>query len=165
MSLAEEFGLHDYPAPAGGCLLTEPIFAYRLKDLLTFNPSPSLRDIALLKRGRHFRLSPACKLVLGRDMAENEMIESLSADGEFLLTVEGCGSPVALLAAGKVTEEDLNRAAALCARYSDAKSSAEVEVTVRKGDTLFTLVTSPAGKELVEALRIEKGAIAGKPIS
>jgi tRNA-uridine 2-sulfurtransferase len=158
MALAREFGLHDYPSPAGGCLLTEPNYAHRLKDLLTFKPSPSMRDIALLKIGRHFRLSPVCKLILGRDEAENEMIESLSTESEFLLNVEGFGSPVTL-AAGEVTDEALNIAASLCARYSDAKGISEVEVTVRKGDSTCKIMGSPAGKEVIEALRIEKAKI------
>ena len=38
MTLAEELGVKDYPAPAGGCLLTEPGFSRRLKDLLEHQP-------------------------------------------------------------------------------------------------------------------------------
>ena len=34
MDLAEALGIVDYPSPAGGCLLTEPLFCARLKDLL-----------------------------------------------------------------------------------------------------------------------------------
>jgi tRNA U34 2-thiouridine synthase MnmA/TrmU len=34
MNLAEKIGVKDYPCPAGGCLLTDPNFAIRLKDLL-----------------------------------------------------------------------------------------------------------------------------------
>ena len=55
MALAENYGLNDYPAPAGGCLLTDPIFSRRLKELLAHSPEPELREIELLKTGRHFR--------------------------------------------------------------------------------------------------------------
>ena len=34
MALAEEYGITRYPAPAGGCLLTDPGYAARLKELL-----------------------------------------------------------------------------------------------------------------------------------
>ncbi|MBI5664062.1 MAG: 7-cyano-7-deazaguanine synthase, partial [Nitrospirae bacterium] len=34
MALAEELGLTEYPAPAGGCLLTEPNYSHRLRELL-----------------------------------------------------------------------------------------------------------------------------------
>ena len=155
MALAREFGLDDYPAPAGGCLLTEPNYAHRLKELLTFNPSPSARDIGLLRIGRHFRLSRTCKVIVGRDEAENDAIESLSAEKDSLLRVEGFGSPVTL-GTGTLTDEALKIAASLCARYSDAKSIAETEVTVRQANDTFKIMVSPAGNEIIEAMRIEK---------
>src|SRR6266498_5555079 len=70
IALAEEFGLTDYPAPAGGCLLTEPNYSHRLRELLRHNPDPSLSELHLLRVGRHFRLSPACKAIVGRDEKE-----------------------------------------------------------------------------------------------
>lgn len=155
MALAREFGLDDYPAPAGGCLLTEPNYAHRLKDLLTFTPSPSARDIELLRIGRHFRLSPVCKVIVGRDEAENDAIESLSAEKDSLLRVEGFGSPVTLVT-GTLTDEALKIAASLCARYSDAKGIAETEVTVRQANDTFKIMVSPAGSKTIEAIRIEK---------
>ena len=155
MALAGEFGLDNYPAPAGGCLLTEPNYAHRLKELLTFNPSPSARDIGLLRIGRHFRLSRTCKVIVGRDEAENDAIESLSAESDYLLRVEGFGSPVTL-GTGALTDEALKIAASLCARYSDAKSFADTEVTVRQANDTFKIMVSPAGNEIIEAMRIEK---------
>ncbi len=155
MALAREFGLDDYPAPAGGCLLTEPNYAHRLKELLTFNPSPSARDIGLLRIGRHFRLSPVCKVIVGRDEAENDAIESLFEEKDSLLRVEGFGSPVTL-GTGALTDEALKIAASLCARYSDAKNIAETEVTVRQANDTFKIRISPAGNEIIEAMRIEK---------
>ena len=129
IALAREFGLEDYPLPAGGCLLTEPNYAYRLKDLMAFNSSPSMRDIDLLRIGRHFRFSPSCKIVIGRDKVENEIIESLAADTDCLLWVEGYGSPLTLVTA-EITDEVLRIAASLCARYSDAKGLPSVNVSV-----------------------------------
>jgi tRNA-uridine 2-sulfurtransferase len=155
MALAGEFGLDDYPAPAGGCLLTEPNYAHRLKDLLTFDPSPSARDIKLLRMGRHFRLSPVCKVIVGRDEAENDAIEALSAQSDPLLRVDGFGSPVTLVT-GTLTNEALKIAASLCARYSDAKNIAETEVTIRQANDTFRILVSPAGNEIIEDMRVEK---------
>jgi tRNA-specific 2-thiouridylase len=155
IALAKELGLTDYPAPAGGCLLTERNYSYRLKDLFTYNPAPEIRDICLLKIGRHFRFSPSCKIVVGRDSTENEIIESLSVNGDCLSKIEGYGSPTTLLT-GEITDEAVKVAASLCARYSDAKNLFEVESIVIKGDNTFRLRVSPAGDETVEALRIEK---------
>ena len=154
ISLAREFGLKDYPPPAGGCLLTEPNYSYRLKELLTYSPNPDLRDLSLLKMGRHFRFSPLCKIIVGRDMHENEKIKSLSSH-DLLLKVEGYGSPTALVI-GEVTEEALMTAASICARYSDAKNLSEVEVSISKGNATFKLRVPPAGNDLLRDLRILK---------
>jgi len=153
IALAKEFGLTEYPAPAGGCLLTEPNYAHRLKEFLTYKPHPSLDDLKLLKIGRHFRFSPSCKIVIGRNKAENENICSLSVNG-CLLKVEGYGSPTTLID-GDITDEALRVAASLCARYSDAKNLSEAEVSVIKGSDTFTFRVSPASNEIIEALRIE----------
>jgi hypothetical protein len=155
MALAAAFGLKDYPSPAGGCLLTEPNYAHRLKDLLMHNPDADLRDIALLKMGRHFRFSSSCKVIIGRDKDENAVIESLSTDGDYLLRAVGYGSPVTLVS-GDSTEEALRVAASLCARYSDGKGASGVEVTVEHGQKTFSLLIAPAGDEIISALRIEE---------
>jgi tRNA-specific 2-thiouridylase len=154
MDLAEEFGLTDYPSPAGGCLLTEPNYACRLKDLIAFDPSPSLRDIDLLKIGRHFRYSPLCKIILGRDRTENETIEALATDEDVLLKANGYGSPLTLIS-GQITQDALKVAASLCARYSDARNNLSVDVT-DVNDPGFMLKVSIAGDELIDVLRIEK---------
>jgi hypothetical protein len=153
MALAKEFGLTDYPAPAGGCLLTEPHYAHRLKDLLIYQPDPDLDDLSLLRIGRHFRFSPSCKIIVGRDKAENEKIWPLSAKG-CLLKVEDYGSP-AVLIAGEITYETVKVAASLCARYSDAKKLSDVEVIVFKENETSTFKISPADDEIIEALRID----------
>ena len=153
MTLAKDFGLTDYPAPAGGCLLTEPHYAHRLKDLLTYQPDPDLDDLSLLRIGRHFRFSPSCKIIVGRNKIENEKIWSLSAKG-CLLKVEGYGSPTTLIV-GEITDETLQVAASLCARYSDAKGIHEAEVTAIRKGTIFTLKTAPCADKIIEALRIE----------
>ncbi len=67
MKLAEQFNIRDYPCPAGGCLLTDPGFARRIRDLMEHQYDFSLNDVHLLKFGRHFRLSPKVKLVVGRN--------------------------------------------------------------------------------------------------
>jgi tRNA U34 2-thiouridine synthase MnmA/TrmU len=153
MTLAKDFGLTDYPAPAGGCLLTEPNYACRLKDLLAHNPDPDYDDLSLLRIGRHFRFSPSCKIIVGRNKAENEKIWSLSVKG-CLLKVEGYGSPTTLIV-GEITDEAVRVAASLCAKYSDAKGIREAEVTAIRKGTISTLRTAPCADEIIEALRIE----------
>ncbi|MEW6170880.1 MAG: 7-cyano-7-deazaguanine synthase, partial [Candidatus Omnitrophota bacterium] len=64
IALAKKFNIKDYPCPAGGCLLTDPGFARRLKDLLKYDKL-DLNNIELLKVGRHFRLNSEAKLIVG----------------------------------------------------------------------------------------------------
>lgn len=155
MALAEEFGLKEYPTPAGGCLLTDPIYSFRLKELLKHNPDPSLKEINLLRTGRHFRLSPYCKAVVGRDRHENAMIESLAEEGDYLIQVINFGSPLTLLT-GEVSSRDLEIGASLCARYSDGKNRLSVKVKIRRigGGVEFRTV-SPATEDLIKDLRIQ----------
>jgi tRNA-uridine 2-sulfurtransferase len=153
MLLAKDFGLEDYPAPAGGCLLTEPNFSRRLKELLAHNPASVLKDIELLKIGRHFRFSHSCKIIVGRDKGENDKIESLSAGSDCLLKVEDCGSPLAFIS-GEVTGEAVKAAASICARYSGAKNLSEVEVSVMRESSRSKLKVVPASDEILAALRI-----------
>lgn len=156
IALAEEFGLKDYPSPAGGCLLTDPIYSYRLKELLSHNPDPSIKEINLLRVGRHFRLSAYCKAVIGRDEEENTMIESLGERGDCLIKVIGYGSPVTLVTGKVITEREIELGASLCARYSDGKQMPQLRVSVeKKGYGKEMRFSIPAKDELVKALRIQ----------
>jgi len=161
MALACELGLTEYPMPAGGCLLTEPIYAFKLKDLLTYNNSPEYKDINLLRVGRHFRFSPECKIIVGRDNEENEAIKSLGDTKDCLLRVEGVGSPLTIIR-GKVTDEALHIAASLCARYSDAKKLPEATVAIISDNKSFYLNVKPADNAIIDNYRIEKKGTVAK---
>jgi tRNA-specific 2-thiouridylase len=155
MALAAEFGLTDYPAPAGGCLLTEPNYSFRLRELLDHDPDPSLEDLALLRLGRHFRVSLDCKIIVGRNRSENEAMLSLEGGKGVRLRVEDYASPIVLVL-GRATEEIIRIAASLCARYSDARHLHEIGVKVNDSSRIFTLRAEPAGKDLIEQYKIEK---------
>jgi len=120
MALAEAHGIIDYPCPAGGCLLTDPGFARRMRDLVRFRPHFDLNDVNLLKVGRHFRLSPEAKAVVGRNEGENHRLQILARQGDVLFEVKGCGSPITLLR-GEADVEEICLTAAITARYSDAQ--------------------------------------------
>ncbi len=157
MALAAEFGLTDYPAPAGGCLLTEPNYSHRLKELLDHDPDPSISDLQLLRIGRHFRLSVECKLIVGRDKEENENLLSLCGGKGIFLRVPGYGSPITVVR-GAVDEQGIVTAAMICARYSDAKDLKSVAVSVTRDGEESIVKVQPAGSGLVEECKIEKKA-------
>ncbi|MBI5641590.1 MAG: DUF814 domain-containing protein [Nitrospirae bacterium] len=155
MALAREFDLTDYPAPAGGCLLTEPNYSFRLAELLDCDPEPSLMDLQLLRIGRHFRFSQDCKVIVGRNKTENEALLKLHDDDGIYMRVLGYGSPITLVR-GQITKEHLLEAAILCARYSDARQAetADVKVTSQSGE--YILNVSPAAGSDIEDRKIEK---------
>lgn len=142
MALAEAYGITRYPAPAGGCLLTDPGYAARLKELLRYVPEPSRRDLELLKYGRHFRLPGGAKAVVGRTQRDNEAIEALRSSGNFLLQVDHYPGPL-VLGCGVEAGDDLEMAAGLAAAYSDAPQGAPVTVIATHGgpDRVFHLDT------------------------
>jgi tRNA-specific 2-thiouridylase len=132
LALAQRYHITQYLTPAGGCLLTDPIFARRLKDLFAHEDRPEVRGIELLKVGRHLRLSPETKVVVGRQVRDNERIAQLMAPDDDLLKVEGFPGPLCLIPHGGSAEE-IRQSAAICVRYSDAPKDAEVTVIWSRG--------------------------------
>jgi tRNA U34 2-thiouridine synthase MnmA/TrmU len=127
MELARKLNITDYPSPAGGCLLTDPIFSKRLKDLFSSEPEFEIREIELMKVGRHFRLGPHARLVVGRNKGENEIIASLAKAEDLLLFAQSAPGPT-VLALGQFTPEMELFAARITASYSDAKEGEQTEV-------------------------------------
>jgi tRNA-specific 2-thiouridylase len=136
ISLAEQFGIDDYPCPAGGCLLTDPQFARRMKDLMLHDPDFSLNDVHLLKVGRHFRLSPSVRLVVGRNEEENQKIETFSQEGDLILNILYHPGPLSLLR-GNDHPSEIETAASITIRYSKVKDLGKVEVEYNKAGEEF----------------------------
>lgn len=150
MELAKGYGLTDYPTPAGGCLLTDPIFTRRLKDLMALSGgNPSVRRIELLKVGRHLRLSAHHRLIVGRNEADNNRLESLARpeEGDWLAVAEGWPGPLALLPAETEPPDEamLHQAAAICLSYSDAPpgTTGPVKVTGPRGELRLEATSRP----------------------
>lgn len=133
IDLAEQYGIHDYPCPAGGCLLTDPGFAKRIKDLMDHDIDFSTNDVHLLKIGRHFRFSDSVKLVVGRNEEENQKIQTFAQGEDRLLKVSNFPGPLSLLR-GKFDKGDLEKAAAITAHYGKAKDLGKIEVIAKGAD-------------------------------
>lgn len=115
-ALAQEIGLEGFSAPAGGCLLTDPGFARRLRDLLDYRPDVSRAELSALKIGRHVRLSRGLKIVVGRNHAENETLETLAASGTLFQPGDFPGPSV--LAQGRFTPDEERVIGSIIRRYS-----------------------------------------------
>ena len=134
MALAQKMGIKDYPAPAGGCLLTDPIFALRLRDLFSSKSDFELQEIELLKSGRHFRLGPVTKLIVGRNKADNLAIEALAGSPDLLFKTVSVPGPTALMT-GTATPAMEETAARITAAYSDLQAGQETDIRlIRSGD-------------------------------
>jgi len=154
IELAKDFGINDYPCPAGGCLLTDKCFSERLKDLLKYNASYDINDLHLLKIGRQFKISDELKFLVGRDEQDNAKLVSFSKGGDYIFDVLDIPSAVGL-ARGKVTESDIEKMASILARYSDSNGKSVI-VSYRQlpGQDWKNTPAVPAAKNLTEALHI-----------
>ncbi len=157
--LAEKLNVTVFSAPAGGCLLTDPGFSARLDELVEQTPDFDENDVELLKFGRHFRLSPGAKAVVGRDENDNQCVEDLARGADVLLEVTAGHTPVTLLR-GDAGDEQLRAAAALTARYARSRDQAEVECEYwspasggARGDG-HLLTVAPADEPAVNELAI-----------
>ncbi len=72
---AKRDGISEYATPAGGCLLTDEHFAKKTRDLFAHEERPTTKDMELLTIGRHFRIGPRTKVIIGRNEVENLMLE------------------------------------------------------------------------------------------
>ena len=116
-TLAEEFSLKEFGCPGGGCLLTDRLFVPRVRDLMRHSADFTMRDVALLRTGRHFRLTPGTKLILGRNQEENERLTALSSPPYVRVSPVGFQGPEGLLS-GTVDDRVIEMTANIMAYYA-----------------------------------------------
>jgi len=149
MELADKFGITDYPAPAGGCLLTDKGYSNRLGDLFAHQESHAENELHLLKYGRHFRLENGAKLIIGRSEKENEQIVRYhNPDTDMLLNTEDIPGPALLIPRG-CDRDTLLLAASVCVGYSKASADVSVSLTLAE----------PGGREVIRAKRVSPDTI------
>lgn len=153
MELAEKFNIKEYPSPAGGCLLTEANFTNRLRKLLSIRPESRPDDMEILKVGRHFYLGSNL-LAVGRNQSENGRIRNIANDTDLLIKVTDFPGPTGLLRQYEETNQDqIELAASIVARYSDAKKQplANVKIYNRSEEILHTIQVKPMEPDEVPA--------------
>ena len=154
MELAKTFGVMDYPAPAGGCLLTDVGFSRRLKDLFAGKKSYEERDFELLKHGRHFRLHGSHKAIVGRTQKDNERIlNHLDPAKDVLLRMTDVPGPIVLIPCG-APEQMVREAAVLCAAYSKTDNGRPVRVSIKSPEGSKTIEVNRRSREAFQPLLI-----------
>ena len=131
IALAAEFGITDYPSPAGGCKLTEDGFGRKLKDLLDHEGLKNRLLVELLLIARRFRLPGGSGVILGRDRNENAVLQKEDALGTVVAPVN-CPGPTALVTSLS-GEDDLRMAMELVCSYSRC-DRLEGDVVLRVGE-------------------------------
>jgi tRNA U34 2-thiouridine synthase MnmA/TrmU len=144
IKLAKEFGISKFPAPAGGCLLTDKGFASRLKDLFEHQDTYAERELYLLRHGRHLRLNHATKIVVGRTEKDNENIKKFyDPDVDAMIKVKQIPGPIVLIPNDGGNEARM-LAASICVGYSKAPEITPIDVSV----------TTPKGNETVRVIGV-----------
>jgi len=144
LELARKLGITKYSQPAGGCcLLVEKHFGNRLRDAFKYKGKEALErsDFEILKVGRHFRISPNAKVIVGRNEDENCFLEKFQ-EGKWKIIIPDHSSPIVLVD-GEPSEEELILAARLAARYSDGKEEKLVRVALQKDEESRVLEVEP----------------------
>jgi tRNA-uridine 2-sulfurtransferase len=127
--------------------LTDKIFSRRLKDLFLSDNRVEIIDIELLKIGRHFKISPDAKLIVGRNKKENENLRSLVTNKYLLFSAMEVPGPTALLKADQ-NDSYLQVAAEVAASYSDAGVGEDVKVLIKCESGQTILATEVKDKTL-----------------
>jgi tRNA-uridine 2-sulfurtransferase len=154
--LAQNFGIKEYPNPAGGCLLTDPGFAHRVRDAIEHDEF-NTENLALLSVGRHFRLSDKARLVVGRDEAENNILLSIAGSDDTLFELKDREGPVSILRVKNIFQDSLiNLAASMAAYHTKFRLEESIRVDYWKGSETDKreVIVRPSGKEEVESLRL-----------
>lgn len=153
LDMAKKYGIENPPNAGGGCLLTDPTFGLRAKDLFAHTETPTINDVDLLKIGRHFRLDEQTKFVVGRNKDENEMIKAIALPGDILFQARDHMGPVSILR-GKNADTYAKFASSITLRYSDAPKGEQASVIINKDNTKEEIITQHAEEESYIKFRI-----------
>ena len=135
MALAASFGFEDYAQPAGGCcFLTDKQYSHKLADLWEARGERryELDDIMLLKVGRHIRPRPNFKMIIGREEGENRFLHGYRKQYTHMVATSHNG-PLVLID-GDTSQDDLDLAAQITARFSQGRNADKVDIEIHTRD-------------------------------
>lgn len=158
IAMARDYGINDYPCPAGGCKLTEPNFTNRMRDLMQHDPDFTINDVRLLMVGRHFRLSESTKAVVGRDAQDNLKIIAYAKPGDVLIEMTDTPGPTTLIR-GADAESLLEKAGVITVSFSKGTASAMVKAKVSGGSRKepVEMAFKPEDRENFSSIMLAQG--------
>ncbi len=149
LALAKEIGLEDFESPGGGCLLTDENFAKKMFDFIKYDTF-EVKDIPLMKYGRHLRLEDDAKLVVGRNKEENEHLQNIQNDKYYHIKTIGIPGPHAMLSKNA---SDADKALAIKIILTYCKTSVENSYTLEL-DNVEVSASPFKSKDAIQAFRI-----------
>jgi len=152
LKLAKQFELNEYLQPAGGCLLTDSIFCRKLKDTLK-HKEHSLNNIEMLKVGRHFRINPRLKLIVGRDEKENKRLVELARGTDSYFEPENLPGPVGI-SRGPIDEAHKMLAARIIARYTSLGERVKIAVRTPFGEKKEIIFVKSLDEKQLEEMMV-----------
>lgn len=152
-ALAANLGIHSFPAPAGGCLLTDRNYCLRLSDLMEHGQD-NHENIELLLYGRHFRLNEHNKLIIGRDESDNDYLEVHSKQG-LVLNAHKCSGPLGVITGPDPGEAALKLALGIFLFYN-GKAHNEDEVIIQDIDNNneYVVIANKLDKDTIHKYHI-----------
>jgi tRNA-specific 2-thiouridylase len=153
LALTKELGITHFSAPAGGCILTDPNYARRVKAFFEHRGKEDItvEELKLMRVGRHFWPNSHLQVIVGRDESDNLALEPYRK-GRWAFYPENDKGPL-VLASGIQDEADKEIAAGITARYcsgNDPSFRIIFEHDVEKGE----LQSGPVSDDLLDDWRV-----------
>ncbi|MDD3475562.1 MAG: 7-cyano-7-deazaguanine synthase [Sulfurimonas sp.] len=134
LELVAEIGLEDFESPGGGCLLTDENFAKKMLDFIKYDKF-EVKDIPVMKFGRHLRLPDGAKLVVGRNKDENLHLQNIDSQKYNHVKTVALPGPHSLLSKN-ATKADRELAAKIILTYCKTKEDTEYTILYDNADEI-----------------------------
>jgi tRNA-uridine 2-sulfurtransferase len=157
MDLATQLGIDFYPAPAGGCLLTEPHYSQKVLELLRYEKDTCMaKDFVLCRYGRHFRVNGIHKIIVGRDKTDNlNLLEQRDPKMDSIIVPKNYQKGPVVVVPNTMEQNVLLLAVDLCFFYSKIPPEINPQLHITTPLKSFELEpTQQLTREQVESWRV-----------
>jgi tRNA U34 2-thiouridine synthase MnmA/TrmU len=147
IALAKQYNITNYPQPAGGCLLTDPNFSHRLKDLFKYGYQ-DLNEIIFLRFGRHFRINKHFKAILGRNEPENALLIKRAYKNDIIMELHNTMGPTLILKGEKPSDKILSLCGGIIQQSCKLKNSVDPQ------EIVYWTTKNPIKKKYIESISL-----------
>jgi len=147
-NLARRYDIDWYPAPGGGCILTDKQFGGKFHDLISHSADReiTLQDLTSLMTGRHLRLDSGRKVIVGRNEIENDFLMKLLTPKRWYFEARDFQGAT-VFTRDDPDEEDFMIISSITARYGKGEHEESVVVIAKKENEQREFEVTPARPE------------------